>query len=169
MFGARRYAKQFAIGALLVASACGNDETGGNNGAGAGAIQDTGGNLFQQDTAATDSGQAGSDGSGAPGEDTGAGTDTATTLLGVECQPNPFHLATTLRFRLSEAGPVDLSVFDTSGRRVSQLVNGRLEARDHEVTWNGSDGLGRKVSAGLYLVRLRTTQSEVTERVVLVR
>ena len=97
------------------------------------------------------------------------GTDTATTLLGVECQPNPFHLATTLRFRLSEAGPVDLSVFDTSGRRVSQLVNGRLEARDHEVTWNGSDGLGRKVSAGLYLVRLRTTQSEVTERVVLVR
>ncbi|MCB9738920.1 MAG: metallophosphoesterase [Deltaproteobacteria bacterium] len=115
MFGARRYAKQFAIGALLVASACGNDETGGNNGAGAGAIQDTGGNLFQQDTAATDSGQAGSDGSGAPGEDTGAGTDTATTDTASADTAGTTDTASPDTATSSDAASADAAANDTAG------------------------------------------------------
>ncbi|MEZ4649437.1 MAG: T9SS type A sorting domain-containing protein [Candidatus Eisenbacteria bacterium] len=95
--------------------------------------------------------------------------DAAPSQLVVECRPNPFHGSTALRFQLSEPGPVDLSVFDTSGRRVAQVANGRLDAREHEFHWQGEDRLGRPVSAGLYLVRLKTTQSEVTERLVLVR
>lgn len=89
MFGTHRTLRLFAIGAVLAASACGNDDASQSNGAGAGAAQDTGGSIFQQDSAATDSGQAGSDGSSGssgagqdgsgPSEDTGAGTDTTET------------------------------------------------------------------------------------------
>lgn len=115
MFGAPRYAKLFAIGVLLVASACGNDETGGDNGAGAGATQDTGGNLFQQDTAAADSGQAGSDGSGAPGEDTGAGTDTATTDTASADTAGTTDTASPDTAASSDTASADAAANDTAG------------------------------------------------------
>ena len=51
---------------------------------------------------------------------------------------NPFHGETTLAFRINHGMPnVDLSVFDVSGRRVAQLVNGSLDAGEHRVEFSG--------------------------------
>ncbi|MCA9759438.1 MAG: hypothetical protein KDA27_26830, partial [Candidatus Eisenbacteria bacterium] len=42
--------------------------------------------------------------------------------------PNPFRPRTTLRYTLSAKGPVDLAIFDVSGRRIRTLATGELSA-----------------------------------------
>ncbi len=95
--------------------------------------------------------------SGVPGE-----TDipTADDILATRLRgnfPNPFNPATTIRYDLKEPGRVVVSIFDLAGRRIKELVNTRLGAGPHEVLWNGRDGDGRSVAAGVYFVQLRTS------------
>ncbi len=47
--------------------------------------------------------------------------------------PNPFASSTSIAFTLRETGPVRLSVFDVSGRRVRVLANRELAAGRHDV------------------------------------
>jgi hypothetical protein len=81
--------------------------------------------------------------------------------------PNPFRAATTIRFSVSAPGEVELDLFDVRGRRVARLAEGRWEAGEHEVQWDGRDALGRRVAAGVYLYRLRTQAGEAARRLVL--
>ncbi len=65
--------------------------------------------------------------------------------------PNPFNAVTRVVFGLPEASRVTISVLDVSGREVSTLISGELEAGYHNVVWNGETA-----SAGLYLVKMET-------------
>ncbi len=79
----------------------------------------------------------------------------STLLLGAH--PNPFNPITVLSYRLSVASRINLSVFDVSGYRVAELVNGWRDAGVHEVTFDGSG-----LASGVYLYRLETTESGAT-------
>jgi hypothetical protein len=68
--------------------------------------------------------------------------------------PNPFRSGTTVGFTVGVAAEVRLSVHDVTGRRVATLAVGRRSAGSHRVVWNGRDGAGRPVAAGVYLCRL---------------
>jgi hypothetical protein len=68
--------------------------------------------------------------------------------------PNPAPGRMMLKFALPEPGPVDLSIYDASGRRVKTLFEGQVAAGSHEVRWRGDDANGRKVAAGVYFGRL---------------
>ncbi len=83
--------------------------------------------------------------------------------------PNPFNPLTSIRFRLPEAGPVGLGVYDTRGRMVKSLIAEELPAGEHAVTWNGRDALGRPAASGVYFVKLRSAHSELSRRMVLVK
>jgi len=65
--------------------------------------------------------------------------------------PNPFNSITKFAFGLSEDTEVSISVFDVSGRLVTTLVNGQLQAGTHVVSWAGQNN-----AAGLYLVKMET-------------
>src|SRR4029077_14486730 len=64
--------------------------------------------------------------------------------------PNPTRDGGTLRFRLAQSQKVELSLFDVSGRRVARITDGVLEAGDHSLRWDRTDGAGRRVAAGIY-------------------
>lgn len=83
--------------------------------------------------------------------------------------PNPFRTSTTMHFTLGEAGPVDVAVYDLSGRRVRELVARPLEAGEQRVTWDGRDDAGARVGAGIYFVRLRTAGGERIVKTALLR
>ena len=69
--------------------------------------------------------------------------------------PNPFNSETTLRFQLPEAAPVTLTIHNTAGQRVTELVRGQILAAGlHSVVWFGTDQAERPVASGLYLYRL---------------
>jgi len=77
--------------------------------------------------------------------------------------PNPFAAGTIIRFELDRTGPVTVSVFDLSGRRVRTVADGVLEGGIHEVLWNGEDDLGLASSAGVYFVRMTTPSGRSNE------
>ncbi|OGF13449.1 MAG: hypothetical protein A2W00_00715 [Candidatus Eisenbacteria bacterium RBG_16_71_46] len=62
--------------------------------------------------------------------------------------PNPFRSGVELRASEPRAGPLDVRVWDISGRLVR-----RLSGNTGSVRWDGLDAAGRPVPPGLYFVR----------------
>jgi hypothetical protein len=84
-------------------------------------------------------------------------------------EPNPFHPATTIRFRMSSPAPARLEIYDASGRLVRTLVDEPLEAGSHAVVWNGFDDLGHAAGAGVYFYRLRAGAFEQSRRMTILK
>ncbi len=65
--------------------------------------------------------------------------------------PNPFNPTTTISYSLPHRSHVTLTVFNTLGQRVADLINGDLDAGYHEVQFNAGN-----LASGVYLYRLQT-------------
>ena len=90
--------------------------------------------------------------------------------LAVRPGPNPFNPETTLRFQLPEAAPVTLTIHNTAGQRVVELIRGEiLTAGLHEGVWSGTDPAGRPVASGLYLYRLVAGKKVRVGKLALIR
>ncbi len=83
--------------------------------------------------------------------------------------PNPSSPATTVRFVLTEGGPVTLRVYDAAGREVRTLRDEPLSAGTFEISWDGKDASGRSVSSGVYVIRMESVGLRFAERLVLVK
>ena len=83
--------------------------------------------------------------------------------------PNPFNPTTMIRFGLPEDGQVHLAVYSATGQIVRLLLDGQIEAGEHEVVWDGRDSHGRDVASGLYIYRLTSAQGTLVRRMVAVR
>lgn len=85
-------------------------------------------------------------------------------------RPNPFNPQTMVSFNLPVAAPVNIRIYDLTGRLVKTLASGEfMSAGLQSWTWLGRDSQGREVSSGVYLVRLEAGQYRATGRMVLVR
>lgn len=78
--------------------------------------------------------------------------------------PNPFNLETTISFLLPYASRVTLSVYDLSGRLVTNLVNGWREKGDHAITLSGAD-----LPSGLYFAQLTAGNLQQVQKLVLMK
>ena len=79
--------------------------------------------------------------------------------------PNPFRSSALLRFRLAEAGPVSLRLYDVNGRAVEALL---------EKTWHaaGDHALalpGRNLDPGIYFAELKAGAATHTLKLVRIR
>jgi flagellar hook assembly protein FlgD len=74
-----------------------------------------------------------------------------------------------LRLDLPQATAVRLSVIDIGGRQVRALVDGRLEAGRHGISWDGSDAAGVRRDSGVYFVVLDAAGQRLTRRLLLVK
>jgi hypothetical protein len=83
--------------------------------------------------------------------------------------PNPFNPITTFRYDLPSDAFVTLSIYDMLGREITQLVSTTQEAGFRLVQWNGSDIMGRPVSAGVYLYQIRAGEFTQTRKMVLLK
>jgi hypothetical protein len=81
--------------------------------------------------------------------------------------PNPSSGAAAFRFAVARAGRVELALYDLVGRRVRTLIAGSVAAGAHDATWDGRDGEGLRVPAGLYYARLRM-DGEIQSRCVVI-
>jgi hypothetical protein len=84
----------------------------------------------------------------------------------VEACPNPFSPGTRITYAVAPTGSVVLAVYDVNGRRVRTLVDEWRPAGAHVVFWDGRDASARPVSAGVYFVRLETSQEARTQKLV---
>ena len=78
--------------------------------------------------------------------------------------PNPFNPTTNINYSLQKAGHVTLKVYDMTGREIATLVNGRMNAGAHTVTFNASN-----LSSGVYIYALEANGVRLTNRMTLIK
>ena len=78
--------------------------------------------------------------------------------------PNPFNNQAAISFKLAADCGVELKIYDVTGREAASLVNGRLSAGRHEVTWN-AEGM----TSGVYFARLQAGGAILTEMLLLIQ
>lgn len=81
--------------------------------------------------------------------------------------PNPFSGGTRIRYELPHAARVTLRVHDLRGRVVRELFSGFRDAGPGETDWDGRDDGGRRLSSGIYFIRLEAGSLNATRRTVL--
>ncbi len=87
-------------------------------------------------------------------------------------RPNPFyppHARTTISFDLPAPARVTVRIYDSAGRLARALVEAApFAAGAQAVEWDGRDGAGRALEAGVYFCRLETGAAALTRKIVLV-
>lgn len=89
--------------------------------------------------------------------------------------PNPLDLRITPRsqtviaFSLSRAGSAQLEIYNLLGQTVTTLLDRQMPAGTHRVTWEGRDQSGRLLPGGIYFYRLRSQETSVVRKLVLIR
>jgi hypothetical protein len=93
------------------------------------------------------------------------------TLLALAVpHPNPMTSSSSrIEFTLPRRSDVRLNVYDLAGRRVAEIVNGSLGPGRHSYSWNGRAVEGMPVAAGVYVLRLETSDGVVTRKVAVLR
>ncbi len=76
--------------------------------------------------------------------------------------PNPFNPSTVINFALPAAGFVNISVYNSTGEKVAELINGNLAAGDHSAKFDAGS-----LPSGLYFYRLQAGNTSVTKKMVL--
>jgi glucose/arabinose dehydrogenase len=84
----------------------------------------------------------------------------------MRAMPNPFQGRTEIAFALPAAENVRLDIYDISGRRVRRLFDGVAGAGAHHHAWDGRDGAGAALPAGVYLARLERPEGGETLRLM---
>jgi hypothetical protein len=83
--------------------------------------------------------------------------------------PNPFNPTTTIEFALPRAGSVHLDVYNILGQNVKSLVNQRLPAGTHQMTFNGRSDSGSPLASGIYFYRLVTDDYTESRKMMLIK
>jgi len=83
--------------------------------------------------------------------------------------PNPFNPRVMFSFAISQAGPVQLSIYDPRGQHITTLLDEIVSSGEQTATWDGRDDMGRPVSGGLYLARISSTNTVVCRKIVLAK
>ncbi|MAG20541.1 MAG: hypothetical protein CMF77_00005 [Candidatus Marinimicrobia bacterium] len=83
--------------------------------------------------------------------------------------PNPFNPTTTISYDLPEQAQVTLGIYDLLGKQIKTLVNQSQDAGNRTAVWDGTDDLGRQVSAGVYLYQIEAGDFTQTRKMVLLK
>ncbi|HKQ56817.1 MAG TPA: hypothetical protein VJY35_03020 [Candidatus Eisenbacteria bacterium] len=83
--------------------------------------------------------------------------------------PNPAQISSDVVFAQPRDGPVRISVFDMTGRRMRSLADRLYPAGEHRVAWDLRDDAGRDVPTGVYRVRLEVGGRRLTRSVLRLR
>lgn len=90
-------------------------------------------------------------------------------FLLVQNYPNPFNPSTTIRYNLPVATNLTIEIFDALGREINQLLGNFQEAGSYSIQWNGKDMYGQTVSAGCYLLQLKTDYGSLVNKMLLIK
>ena len=78
--------------------------------------------------------------------------------------PNPFNPLTRIMFDVPQGSRVRLSVYDLTGLKVAELVNGYREAGRHSVTFDAA-----RLASGMYIYRLQAERYSAAGRMLLIK
>ena len=89
--------------------------------------------------------------------------------LALAVSPNPMNLTSDVKFALPSSGRASIRVYNIQGQMVETLVDGNVDAGEHNVHWDGTNYSGNKVTSGIYFFKLETGEGSVISKVVVSR
>jgi hypothetical protein len=78
--------------------------------------------------------------------------------------PNPTQGETTFQYELQTAANVNLSIYDVTGKRITQILNENQLSGQHQVIWNAAG-----FSNGIYFYTLSVNGNTASDKIVLNR
>ena len=78
--------------------------------------------------------------------------------------PNPFNPSTTIEFSLPEKSDINLSVYNTLGEKVVELLNGEIAEGFHKINFDASS-----LTSGIYFYRLSSKNFNAVEKMILMK
>lgn len=79
--------------------------------------------------------------------------------------PNPFNPSTTIQFSMNRADQVSLSIFDSTGRKIADLITAKnYSAGIHKINFDAAS-----FSSGLYLYQLKVGDQVLTKKLTLIK
>jgi hypothetical protein len=83
--------------------------------------------------------------------------------------PNPFQNRAMVTFSVAQPSQVKLSIYDVTGRLVTNLINDHHVPGRYEAAWSGRDRRGHTVASGVYFYRLDIGSWARTKRMLKLR
>ncbi len=84
-------------------------------------------------------------------------------------EPNPFSPRTTVKFSLAQSGPVQIVIYDVSGRQVKKLVDGPMDPGSYSVVWDGTNDLSHRVGSGVYWSQMKAGSFVSNKKMVVLK
>lgn len=74
--------------------------------------------------------------------------------------PNPFSGNANISFIMDKPSVIILRIYSQNGQLIKTLIDGKMDAGSHQVSWNGNDDSGQTVAPGVYTVVLQTVKGK---------
>lgn len=83
--------------------------------------------------------------------------------------PNPFNNITQFEFGVHQQGHVSISIYNMKGQWVTNLINGVLTPGTRALQWDGTDGFGKGVPSGNYLLVMKLGHYTQSKKITLLK
>ncbi len=78
--------------------------------------------------------------------------------------PNPFNPTTIIKFRIQQTSHVNLSIYNILGQKVATLINRKINAGTHQITFDGSH-----LTSGMYFYQLQSGNYSDVKKMLLIQ
>lgn len=93
--------------------------------------------------------------------------DVILTLSGIKISPNPFKDFTAIEFYTENNKNAEISIYSYLGQLVKTIKKENLTEGNHRIIWDASDASGKKVSQGIYFVKIKSGNTIRTAKIIL--
>lgn len=76
---------------------------------------------------------------------------------------------TTISYSIPQTSNVKLEVYNVTGQKITTLVDRKMDAGIHNIQWNSADARGRKVSAGVYFIRMQAGSFQANQKITVLK
>ncbi len=80
--------------------------------------------------------------------------------------PNPFKFQTTINYSVEQSQKLEISIYNSYGKKVKVLVDAIIRDGNYQVSWDGTDNSGSDAPKGLYLVQISGSNGSVVKKIV---
>ena len=83
--------------------------------------------------------------------------------------PNPMSYLTEIEYQLPMDSYVIINIYNASGQLIRTLLNKKMKAGNHRITWDGKDNNQIKVPSGVYFYQIETDNYTSNKKIILLR
>lgn len=80
--------------------------------------------------------------------------------------PNPFYPTTNIFYQIPSSCRVSVAVYNLHGQLVKGLQNSFQNAGHYSIQWDGIDNLGKEVTSGIYLLKIKAGGYLATKKIL---